>query len=489
MSLYFPSKIGEQFPASYEAEENLSKLLQVDLRGGKDQVATRVALEHFQRKRDLCPGYFDGLKSWAKSGVVYGAAGTATLGVIGLSVYGIWQIASKTDYGLHLAAGLCGTAWISSECGYRPVDYLKAFLAVTVRDSANRAAKSSVKNDERTWNIKEAEAKECHKQIVDQLSAVFDDCAKELNQRLESTQTSETIDSRLELKQLVDRLEKQVSVIEKLLAQFDLGKHEVEKILQRFKDRIRFVHNQACSLSKKSSGKMNSELLAGWPIDAIREIAVPFAVKERVSVANKCRFGMITRAAGYGSVLLSGAKTFAISTAVVIATTAAWHAYQNGIGATMYKPQEFFKTQNWSWSSINQPSMAAVGAGTLVVGPTIAVVAKKGLDFHRVSSANAEYIESERNACATDLEIIYQGVAMHLKSLRYPQYTSLATALRERLPAIRKEIKKLGIVDDPSNILGSLEQAVGCSTVSSGCEETRPFTVEMNGQLARDPVL
>lgn len=469
MSLSFPSKIGDQFPASYEAEENLSKLLQVDPRGSKDQVATRVALEYFQRTKDLRPGYLDGLKSWAKSGVIYLAAGTATLGALGLSVYGIWQLASKNkERAAYLVAGLCGAGWIANECGVRPVEYFKAFLAVTVRDSANRAANSSVKNDERTWENKEIEAKECHKQIMNQLSPVFDDCAKKLTQTLEKNQKMETTDSRLELKKMADRLEQRLPAIEKLLAQFDLGKHEVEGILQRFKDKILFVKHQACNLyPKKSCEKINAEIMAGWPIEAIHEIAVPFSIRERFSAANKCRFGIAYQAAGYGSALLAGAGTFAASTAALAAIAGACYAYQFGLDDTEKLMQAL--TSN-DWTKIDPASDAALalgaykvalGVGALgVVGSTTAVVVNKSMAHHRATVANAEYVESEQNACAADMEIIYEGIANHLKSVRGQKHASLATALRERLPAIRAEIERVGIVNDPSSILRSLEQAV-----------------------------
>jgi len=469
MSLSFPSKIGDQFPASHEAEENLSKLLLVDPRGGKDQVATRVALECFQRTKDLRPGYFDGLKSWAKSGVIYVAAGTATLGALGLSVYGIYEVATKTKYGVPLAAAIGISGWVSNELGVKPGEYLKALFAVTVRDSANRAAKSSVKSDEKTWDTNELEAKECHKQIINQLSPVYDDCAKKLSETYERNKKIETIESRLELKKMADRLEQRLPAIEKLSAQLDLGKHEVEGILQKFKDRIRFVKHQACNLyPKKSCEKINAQIIAGWPIEEIREIAVPFAIRERFSAANKCRFGIVYQAAGYGSAFLSGVGTLATSTAAVAAIavsvaaiTDAWYAYQHSIDVNIPKTEKLFTILNGDWTNIDPSSKAALGVGALgVVVSTTAVLAKKSMDHHRATIANAEYVESEQNACAADLEIIYEGVVNHLKSVQGRQHAALATALRERLPAIREEIQKLGIVNDPSSILRSLEQAV-----------------------------
>jgi hypothetical protein len=180
MSLSYPSRIGDQVPASSEARDNLSKLLRVDPRGVKDQVATKVALQYFQRSIDLSPGYFDGLKSWAKANFVYVLAGTTATAAIGLAAYA----ASTTSYGRWIAGGLCGTAVVSYALGYRPEENIKALLTLAIRDTAVRAADSSIKNDQRIWQAKEKEAKECHKEILNQLSAVYNDCAKVGNNKL-----------------------------------------------------------------------------------------------------------------------------------------------------------------------------------------------------------------------------------------------------------------------------------------------------------------
>ena len=235
MSLSYPSRVGDQVTASSEARDNLSKLLRVDPRGGKDQVATKVALQYFHRSRELGPGYFDGVTSWAKSNVVYALAATAATAAIVATGYAV----SKTSYGPWIAAGGICTVLGSYACGFRPEEKIIALLTLAVRDTAVRAADSSMKRDERISQANAKEAKECHKEILNQLSAVYNDCAKELKKF--AMTSSKNASERLELKRTADRLEERLPAIERLLSGLDLGKHEVEGVLQRFKDAIRFV--------------------------------------------------------------------------------------------------------------------------------------------------------------------------------------------------------------------------------------------------------
>ena len=453
MSLVIPSKIGDQLPASYEARDNLNKLMRADARGSKDQVATRLAVECFQEAQRLQPGYFDGVKSWIKSGAVYAAAGAATIGAIGLAGYGIYQVASKTDYGAHLIAGLCGTAWISSEFGYRPIEYCKALLAAAVRDSANRASQISMKKDEKTWEASEQEIQKCRAEIMKQLTFVYDDCSKLLQEKCD--QNTNNSESRLELKQMADRLEKQIPTIEKLLSQFGLSKHEVEGILQRFKGKIRFVQNYACSLSPgKSYGKINAELLErfGRSKGSVAEIAVPYAIKERVLAAKQYRFGILDRCAGYGSALVAGAKTFTVSTVALGTIAAVWDMYQNGIRSTVEK------IQNLGWP--DHTDMKTMAGLTLVAGSSVYTVGKKSLEHHHKIIENATYVDDELSAASTDLQTIYDGVAIHLNALRGEPRFSMTAELKKQMPAIQAEIQKLKIVNDPAEILGGFQQAV-----------------------------
>ncbi len=455
MSLSFPSRIGDQVPASYEAQDNLTKLLQTDHRGGRDQVVTRVSLEYLQRMKDLRPGYFDGVKTWAKSGFVYVAAGVATvsgLGAAGYGIYKIGQYASDSGYGLRLAVLTASIGWICSECGFKPVNALAAFVAVTVRDSANRAAKSYVKGDERAAEVKEAEAKDCRKEILKQLEAVYNDCAKELQERYELAGQSKDVDKRLELRQMAVRLAGRLPTIEKLLTQIGLASHEVETILQRFKDRVRFVQHQTCRLeAKQSCGKTNAEMIASWSKDSMGEIAVPYAIKERVSAANKCRYTTLDRLKGYGSVAVSGATALAVSAAAIATFAAGCHAYQNGFGATMSRIQQLAQTQNWGWPDSGIALVGWGSAGLGVAGATTAVVVKKTAEHQKAIESNGEYVEAELNACVRDLQTIYGGVNTHLSTNR-----SMMSAVRERAPAIRQEIQQLGLVSDPVEILGNL---------------------------------
>ena len=461
MSLSYPSRIGDQVPASSEAQDNLSKLLRVDPRGGKDQVATKVALQYFQRSIDLRPGYFDGLGSWAKANFVYVLAGTAATAAIGLTAYA----ASTTSYGRWIAGGLCSTAVVSYAFGYRPEQNIKALLTLAIRDTAVRAADSSTKNDRRIWQAKEKETKECHKEILNQLSAVYNDCAKELKKFV--TTSSKNANERLELKRIADRLEERLPTIEKLLSGLSLGKHEIEGVLQRFKDAIRFVQDQACRLyPEKSYEKMNADLIAGWSIDSVREIAVPHSIRDRASAAKNSRIGILDQAAGYASAVLSGIGTLAVATTAAAILAGFVHAYQYGFPATTSKAQDLFtKLANQNYrgllDGVDKKSLAglsvlAVGA----VGSSIYVTAKNGLDHAHAIDANAEFVGSELAACTEDLRKIYDGVATHLQSLQRTTRASLTIALSQRIPAIRKEMTGLGLIDDPSDILRKLERTL-----------------------------
>lgn len=453
VSLHIPSRVGDQFPASFEASDNLNKLLHADC---KEKVATRVALEHFNRIQTLKPGYLDGVKSWAKSGLIYLGAGTVTVGAIGLTGYGLWQAISKTDYGPWVVMGLCGTGWISSEAGYRPIEYVKGLLAMAVRDSANRAANSSVKNDERVWKSNESKIEDCHNKILEQLLLVYDDCAKELSQQYQQADKGENINERLALKQMVCRLEKQLPRIEKLLGQFQLEKNEVETVLQKFKDRIGFVQNRVCSLSpNKTRAKLNADLIARWSPREMREIAVPFSIRERALDAHKRQFTFLDRSKGYLSAAASGVGTLIASTALTVALAAALNVYQTGnVTAPMYAAQNLY---SYGGNNITpKTALAALG----VLGLSTTVAAKRGLDHYHEVQSNAQSTEEDLKACTNEMQGIYDGVAAHLKELPLHERSSLANALSIRLSAIRNEIEKLRIVQDPKEIIGPLEQAL-----------------------------
>ncbi len=461
MSLSYPSRIGDQVPASSEARDNLSKLLRVDPRGGKDQVATRVALQYFQRAMDLSPGYLDGLKSWSKANCYYVLAGTAATAAIGLTAYA----ASTTTYGRWIAGGLLGTTVVSYALGFRPEENIKALLTLAIRDTAVRAADSSVKNDERIWQAKEKKAKACHKEILNQLSAVYNDCAKELKKLVATS--SKNANERLALKHIADRLDERLPTIEKLLSGLHLGKHEVEGILQRFKDAIRFVQDQAGRLYPgKPYEEMNADLLAGWSIDSVREIAVPLSIRDRASAAKNSRMGILEEAAGYGSAVLSGIGTLAATTTAAVIVAGAVHAYQNGFAATTSKAQELWtKLANQNYrgliEGIDKNSLIGMGAlGVCAIGSFAYVTAKNGLDHYRKVEDNTEFVASELAACTEDLRTIYDGVASHLQSLPSTPRASLTDALEARIPAIREEMAGLRLVPDPSDILRNLEETL-----------------------------
>src|SRR5580704_15273804 len=149
---------------------------------------------------------------------------------------------------------------------------------------------------------------------------------------------------------MVEHLDRQLPTIELLLGKLDLAPHENEKILQKFKDKVRFVQRQACSLyPKKSCEKMNVELIARWSIRSIEEIAVPYSIRERAAIAKRCRLGTMDRLAEYGSSLLSGAGTFVALSTAIAGTALAINTYQNGWDNTILKAKNLFTTQSGKW--------------------------------------------------------------------------------------------------------------------------------------------
>jgi len=453
MALAFPSRVGDQFNASFESESNFNQLLRVDARGSEEQVATRVALQHFRRIQELRPGYFDGLKSWAKSGCVYVGAGAATLGTIALTAYGVYQIATQTNYGLHLLAGTSTAGWISSEMGYAPINNLSALVIATVRDSANRAAKSSIKADERSLEAKEREAKECHEQIIKQLTAVFDDAAKYLRESCQKVEISAKGEDRIALRKMANLLSDQIGPIEILLSKLHLKKNETEAILQRLKDTVRSVQAESCKLgSSRSDGKRNAELIAGWPLGSVGEIAVPFGIRDRIESANRARMGTVEKAQGYCKAFLSMIPASAISGFAVTAIWIGWNSYANGSADTVQKARDFFSNLKWepsSWLDLQSMTKAQGIALCAIALPTAAVGIKKGLDHSRMIEANAAYVQEKRETATKELLEIYEGIGRHVASDKV-----LAQQIRQRAPEMREEFRKLGIGTDLNAILG-----------------------------------
>jgi hypothetical protein len=458
MSLSYPSRIGDQVPASSEARDNLSKLLRVDPRGGKDQVATKVALQYFHRSRELGPGYFDGVTSWAKSNVVYALAATAGVGAIALTAYA----AANTTSGRWILGASLGTAVVSYAIGFKPEEYIKTLLTLAVRDTAVRAADSSIKRDERISLANAKEAKECHKEILNQLSAVYNDCAKELKKF--AMTSSKNASERLELKKTADRLEERLPAIERLLSGLDLGKHEVEGVLQRFKDAIRFVQDQAGRLyPEKGYEMMNAHLLAEWPQGSVEDIVVPHAIRDRASAAHNSRMGFFDKAAGYGSAALKGVGTFAGWAAFTVLFAGATHAFLHGTAATTAKAQELFtKLANQNYrglaEGIGEKTLLSFGIGAFgTVAWTAKITANNWTDHSSAIEENAQFVESELTACSEDLRAIYDGVADHLRTVPTNR-AFLRHTLRQRLPAIHEGVARLGLNDDPSDILKNLEE-------------------------------
>ncbi len=450
MSLTFPSRLGDTTFSSPEAKENLLKLQRVDPRGSKDQVATRVALNHFRQIQELQPGYFNGLISWTKAGCVYLLGGSASLGAVGAGVYLLGPRAIQAGYGAQMAAGLATGALASWGFGLNPIKALMMLLIMAVRDAANRAANWSTRNDERSLETRALEAKECHKEIVQQLSVVYDDCAQKLHEFYEFTDKYD-IDVLIQLKQLAQDLEDSLPVIENLMKGFSLGKHEMECVLQKLKGSIRFVQSEACKLEADPlCSKKNAELLTQFPKESMQQLAIPVAIQERVTVAKQSRMSFIDRCKGYGSSVYAGLRTAAITTFATAALAVSYALYQ------LYFDRNWIPSQAFG-------NMKGIGVGGAVAISAVGSVqtANKIQSCSNMIQGNADYVEEELNGCVSDLKAIYNSVKNHLESLNDRGRRQMIPLLRERLPAIQKEIQKLGIVDNPAEILGDLCKAMG----------------------------
>ena len=470
MSLAFPPEVGSS--ASPWAQENLKKLLRADARGPRDQVATNVALECFQRMQELNPGYFEGIKSWVKAGGVYALSGTVAAGAIALSGWSLYEagrnILTPTQVAALVAAVGTG-GWISSELGFKPLGGLVTFLAVTVRDAANRAAKWSVKKDERSLQEKEKEAKECHQAILNQLSVVYNDSGKKLHEMFSAAEKTHNPQKLLEIQQIASKLEERLPTIKKLLQQFLLSNYEIESVMQGLTNTTRFVQAHAFQLKPKYEG-MNCGLIAGCPISSVSQMAVPVDIQDRIAAAKLSRFTFTDQVKGYGSAALTGGKAFVGLTAALAAIAAVYSCSQFGLGATVQQVSKFFTDRNWSLSSDTNLNVVLGGAALGVVGASAAVTVNKSQNFHNTVQSNSQYVRQEINQSKEELKMIYDGIGHYFNTLTGSEKLKIASALVDRIPVINHEIKNQGF--DPAEITGKLEEAA-----FSACQPGAP-TIE-----------
>lgn len=440
MSLTFPSHFSSRSAASPEAKENLVRLQRVDSRGGKNQVATRVALDYFQRIEELRPGYFDGVKSWLKSGCVYVIGGTAGLGILGLGAYGSYkglEAAYNAGYAPELFAGLGTLAaggLVAKKLGYNPLGLVGGLLTLAVRDAANRAARWSSKQDEMVLKAKAAESKECHQEICRQLSVVYEDCAQFLHESFERTKGD--ANARIELKDLADTLDKKVSVMKALMGQLGLARHEIENILQPLQDRIHHIRVRACELKADGmSQQMNAELIAGWAPSKIQEIAVPYLIRERSQAAESARYTIFESLSGYSKAVLCGTATLAC------------------MGAAAFLGERLLPS-----ASVLENRLVK---GLLLGGPAAAVTIHKGFSHSEAVQSKEDYASDELRAATEELKGIYDGIASHLGSLKGATRSSMAGAIGEKLGRIRQEVRSLSL--DANRALEQLEKTLAQS--------------------------
>ena len=441
MVLAVPSTLDKRVQASSEAPDNLRKILRLNTAGGKEQVATRLTIECFNRSQELRPGYFDGVKSWVKSSVVYLCGGTAALGAVGLGVYGVVQaaaLAHKNKYTFECLSILGIGGWICAELGVPPVQVGTAFLVAGVRDAAVRAAKWSTKQDEKTLEANAKEAQECHKEICNQLLFVFDDVAQHLR---ESYAKAEEGDAKevIRLKQIVGDLERKIPSVETVLKKFDLTAPEIENILQKFKNAVRYIQVQSYELRPKD-GKRNAELLAAAPSSSLSRIAVPMEIRERIAAAKQNRLGMIGQLQGYGRVALTGTKALVGGTAIAGLAGLGYAASQGDIHGT--------------WNALTPGDYRVIGTGLGILGIT-GYAMKKSLDHESsLIESNAEYVEKELTSCRNEMRDIYQSILSHIGNIPDPsKRMRIIQELKGKHAAICQEIQKLGITQDPLEIV------------------------------------
>jgi hypothetical protein len=458
VNLLFPSVVDNC--ASNEAQENLNRLLRVDVCGCKDQVATRVALECLQRIQELHPGYLEGVKSWVKAGCVYVLGGITSVGAIGLSgwllyeaeQYGQWSV---TTLGIIFGVG----SLISSELGFKPVSGLVIFLALAVRDAANRAAKWSVKHDEKTQQEKENETKECHKMIINQSLTIYNDCAKKMVEMLTRAEKDENINKLVELQQMASKLDEQFPLINKFLRGFKLRNYEIESIMQELIGAVRFVQVRACQLKLHDGyDGMNLAFIVGCPKNSIKIVTIPIYIKERIAAANRSLFSLQMRLGGYVGSIWSGGKSFVGVAGGVAAVAVVYSAYQYGVSVSCRQFVSFLSNRNWHVFSDAWQNSFVKCALLGIVGATTAVAAKKSWYHYCDVISNSNYVKTEVNSCKEELIKIYDGMTRYFKSLDETTKMKMSNTLYERMPDIKKAIQGQGF--EPTEIVGNLERAI-----------------------------
>jgi hypothetical protein len=462
MSLSLPSET-RRGAASAEASDNLQRLMRIDARGSKNQVATQVALDCLHQIDELQPGYFAGVKSWAKAGCVYALGGAAAVGAIGLTgaaLYEAGSLAIQNGYGLQMAAtgaAFLSTGWIASELGYKPLGALTAFLAVAVRDAANRAANWSVKADERSLAEKQNEAKACHQTILQQMTLVYNDNGKKLREMCAAAQTGRCADELLKTLLVAIKLEERLPNIQKLMRQFKLADYEIAQILQGLKDSIRYVESQSCQL-KIGRADWNTDLLLKFPVSMIDKVVIPLEIQDRMAEAQSITHSMLDRIKGCGSAIVTGGETLAGLTALAGVAALGFTAYYLGSNEAIAKAGELFSSLgNGTLPSYISAPAAMAGAAAIVVPSALVGAAKCDHLLGAIDTDN-QHAAQMRDRLKQDLKAIYSGVELRFQSLSSLEQQSAASHWADRLPLIKKALKNQGF--DPAEIVGGLEAAV-----------------------------
>lgn len=434
MSLIHPPQSNLPGASEY-ARANYKALKRVDPRGDINQIATTLVLKNLEQIRELEPTLWDGVKSNMKALGCYvagAAGGTAVFGGLG---YLAWTIA-KTQFSWQ-ALAMAVTAEYLLEKKDLGITNLSLAYILAVHETAKRAAKWSTKQDERTQDQKMKDASKCREVIHKQLESVYNDCGKHLEQKAANI---DSLEKRVKFRQNVVDFEKKLPLIENMLRDLGLNKAKSAEVLQGMKNRILHAKESACELSPKPKAKdQNLEILSHYNEEYIHDIAVPGEIRRRIGQARAQQMGCMAKLSGYANALWSGVKAGVTAALAVAALERGWIYYAKGAEALLTMPQLV-------------PAQTA-GCVAAIAIPTIAVIAKECAAHSRKIRDKAEFVEKELSECKDSLRAIYQNVGDL-------EPNKITPKLQRKFSLIQNEIQKLGLVNDPKEIFGSLNQAV-----------------------------
>lgn len=505
MALEFPHHM-QGMQCIQTSENNLSQLL---VGKGKDQLITPVAKQAFIDYKNARLGVIHQAKKYTASILAYGA----TIGVPVLAVGGTVYYAFK-DY-IHDPSKLTTLIWnnypiISSDNSVvgslapytTPVTALSTFAGVMAVDFALKKATgfapiqsvskwtvgmistalvyAAYKAGEITTSSYEQEEEEktntrknLHIAILEQLKTTYDDIAEGLFARFQLS--SHSPKELVELKNTVVQLQKRFPYIRSQLAKLDLKPSEIESIMDRLVSVTKKIKEQAFDLRmpvSEADNQYNAELLAVLSDKEFASNAISKDIKNDAQIVNNNSLGVMHTIKSYAT-----AATLGLGSAAAIQTVAS---------AILVAGSYFSFSESWDHISIcaktfNTSSCISEAA---VIGLMSIAALAEGVDVaKRVhnSFVKERAIADERKAkheqhALNKLVGIYNGVANYLLKQREvattPEAKNKLKADEEnilaKVPAIKKQVAKLGVTADPSIVTKKLENMIASPTNSLG---------------------